>query len=132
MAPSLSTIVTVPMAFETGAPLDAVIRTVKDSTGSAVVLFTIATWNVADVWPAAIVSVEVFVWKSLPASAVPAVVVTVTVTAVESAEESVIGTEIVVVFGSASVTVTSPTDSADAAASLSAIEPDALDGDPSV
>ena len=106
------------------------ICTVKRSTGSAVVSLTIETWNTTEVWPALIVRVCVLVWKSLPASAVPATVVTVTVTAVVSGAESVIAIETVLVFLSASVTVTSPTESADDETSLSAIVPEALEGVP--
>jgi hypothetical protein len=90
------------------------------------------TWNVAVVAPGANVTVAVFVWKSLPASAVPATVDAVTVTVEVAAADSRIVTFTVEVCTLASVIETSSTERLGVGASLSAIEPVTLDGEPTV
>ena len=100
------------------------------SVGSAVRLLTMLTVKLAVVAPAAKVTVAVFAWKSLPASAVPATVVAVTVTAVAAGADSRTVTVTVVVLSSPSVTVRSSIESC--GTSLSAIEPVPAAGEPTV
>ena len=80
IAPSLSTIVTVPVPVAITAPpigLDS--TTVNDSVGSFTLSPTIVTAKLTVVVPGAKLSVAVFETKSLPAVALPATVVTTTV-----------------------------------------------------
>ena len=118
MAPSLSTIVTVAVAVPSVAPLGVESVTVKVSVGSVVRSPTISTWKAAVVDPTANVTVPVFETKSEPALAVPATVVTITVTADEEACDSVSGISTVLVFLSPSVTVALPIETIGSAAGL--------------
>ena len=129
-APSVSRIVTTAVPSAIVAPTGDESTTVKVSVGSEVRLLTMLTVKLAVVAPAAKVTVAVFAWKSLPASAVPAAVVAVTVTAVAAGADSRTVTVTVVVFTLPSVTVRSSIVSC--GRSLSAIEAVPAAGEPTV
>src|SRR3954470_15954458 len=106
IAPSLSTIVTVPVPVAIVAPPVGLDRTtVNVSVDSLTLSPTIATWNTRLVVPGLNVRVWVVAWKSEPALAVPATVLTTTVTVVVDARDSVTVTPTVLVLRSASVVV---------------------------
>ena len=109
-APSLSTIVTVPVPVTIEAPLAFERTTANVSVGSAVLLLTIETWKICDVTPGLNVSVCVFAWKSVTACADPATVDAVTVTVDVAGPSSVIVTFTVEVPVSPSVIVAFPTE----------------------
>ena len=88
-------IVTVPCLRDGRATLSSRLTVKSLGGGSAVVLFDDRDREHDEVGPALNVSVAVFAWKSLPASAVPATVVTVTVTRSGAARRERDGTETV-------------------------------------